>query len=998
MVLGPLRMTGRGDAAAGEVPGALRRGLLSLLLARADEPVPAEVLLDALWGERPEPGRIRRLQLQVHRLRQLLDAPERLEFGASGYRLRVRPGELDAGRFGALLTEAGPAGPARRVELIREALALWQGETPYAGVELPALAGEVQRLGDRRLLALEELYEAELRCGHEARAAGELARLTERHPLRERLQALLVTALYRSGRQADALAAYRRARREVVTELGLEPGPELRALEQAILAGEPLEPDRTGMGGRSDPGPVVPRQLPHPVPGFTGRDAELALLDRLTAEGGTAVISAVAGTAGVGKTALAVQWAHRVRDRFPDGQLYVDLRGFGPGRPAEPADVLAAFLRALGADATVVPRDTVERAALFRSLVARRRLLVVLDNARSAEQVRPLLTGSPSCFVLVTSRNTLAGLAAREGAHRIDLDRMTDDEAHRLLVSLLGERCSADPGATARLVERCARLPLALRIAAERIRETPHRTLRGLVLELTDERDRLDLLDAGDPHASVRAAFFASYRNLEPDTARLFRLLGLHPGQDTDEYALAALAGDPGRRATRRGLDRLVRASLVDEVTAGRYRLHDLLRSYAAELTAAADTGAERTAALSRLCDYYLRTAALAADILAPHELRPAPAVRKVPEPPPLAGYHAALAWLDTERANLIRTATAAADHKLPGRTGDFSTALLWYLDLGLHLDEARELHTRALEAAREHGDLAAEGSALRALGLADFRLDRLQDAARSLEQALDLHTQAGDPLLEAASAGVLGVVLGLLGRSGEAVRQLRRSAELYRGLGVRRALLQRPMLNLGLLLRRLGRTAEAERALREALDIAVECRQPPGQVLSLCGLATLYRDTGRHDEALDHAERAVATARTGGLPFVEGFALTRLGAVHRGLGDHDSARRRYCEALAIARAGFNARLEMSVLNDLAATHVALGGAADALRCHTEALAIAVDRGTAYEQARAHAGLGRCHDALGEPARAVPHWQEALTLFRGLKAPEAKEAERRLTG
>ncbi|MEV6103258.1 tetratricopeptide repeat protein [Streptomyces sp. NPDC051940] len=1007
-VLGPPRMTGRGGGSPQEVSGALRRGLLSLLLARADEPVPAEVLLDALWGERPEPRRERRLQLQVHRLRRLLDAPERLEFGPGGYRLRVRPGELDAERFGALLAQAGRragADPRGGAELIREALGLWQGTTPYAGVELPALAGEVQRLCERRLLALEELYGAELRSGQEARAAAELAELTRSHPLRERLHGLLVTALYRSGRQADALAAYRRARQTVVAELGLEPGPELRDLEQRILAGEPIGPEGgvpagpDGGAGGAHPPPVrvVPQQLPHRVPGFTGRDGELGELDRLLAGGGTVLISAVAGTAGVGKTALAVQWAHRARGGFPDGQPYVDLRGYGPGRPAEPGDVLAVFLRALGADGTVVPRDAAERAALYRSLIARKRVLVVLDNARSAEQVRPLLPGAKGCFVLVTSRDTLAGLAARDGAHRIDLDRLTGDEARRLLSGLLDGRCAAEPAATARLVELCARLPLALRIAAERVRESPHRTVADLVAELADEQDRLDLLDAGDPHASVRAAFFASYRHLGPAEARLFRLLGVHPGQDTDVYALAALAGDTRLRETRRGLDRLVRASLVDEVTPGRYRPHDLLRSYAAELAAAEDAPADRTAALARLCDHYLRTAARAADIIAPHELRLPPATDGTPAPRPPADYQDALAWLDTERANLVRTATAAADQQLADRTGGFSTVLLWYLDLGLHLDDAQRLHGRALEAARERGDLAAEGTALRALGLVGFRQDRLQDAVPLLERALDLHIRAGDPLLEAASAGSLGSVLGYLGRTEEAIRRLRRSAELYRELGSRRDLLHRPAMHLGLLLRRQGRPEEAEEALREALDIAQECGQPPGQAHALCGLAAVYRDTGRYDEALAHARRAVAAARTGSFPFTEGFALARLGSVHQRLGDHDSARRRHTEALAIARATYNTGLEMSVLNELATDHAAVGETAEAVRCHTAALAVAAGRGAAYEQARAHAGLGRCHDGRGERERAVGHWRQALGLFRGLRAPQAAAVEARLS-
>ncbi|MGP4115516.1 ATP-binding protein, partial [Streptomyces sp. 4N509B] len=447
---------------------------------------------------------------------------------------------------------------------------------------------------------------------------GELAGLVREFPLRERLHGLLMVALYRSGRREEALGAYRVARGHLVAELGLEPGPELRELERRILAGEELEPvpDAT-----ATPAVTVPAQLPADVVGFVGREGELRELDGLMAGvgGRGGALAVVAGTAGVGKTALVVRWAHRTRERFPDGQLYVDLRGYGPEAPVSAEDALSGFLRALGVEAAAVPRDVAERSATFRTLLDGRRMLVVLDNARSVEQVRPLLPGSSSCFTVVTSRDALAGLVAREGAHRIVLHRMPLGDARGLLAGLLVERAAREPGAVDALIERCARLPLALRITAELARSQPGRGLGELAEELADRQGALDLLDLdGDPYTAVRAVFSWSYQRLEPSVARVFRLLGLHPGHDTDVYAVAALAG-AGVRRTRRALEVLVRAHLVDQVAGGRrYQPHDLLRAYAAELAAETDGPTERAEALARLLDYYLATASSALDAIAP--------------------------------------------------------------------------------------------------------------------------------------------------------------------------------------------------------------------------------------------------------------------------------------------------------------------------------------------------------------------------------------------
>ncbi|WP_165986034.1 AfsR/SARP family transcriptional regulator [Streptomyces sp. YIM 98790] len=625
-VLGPMEIR-REDGRIQEVSGRLQRTLLGVLLAQPGRQVPVDALTAALWGAPSDSRAVHRLQLHVHRLRGALGAHGRLSLGPEGYRLRVAPGEVDAEVFAARVAEAGETlarDPRRAAGTLRTTLALWRG-TPFADLDLPLLTDWARRLTECRLLALETLYRAEVACGSAAAITAELDELVRAHPLRERLHQLLMIALYRSGRKGEALAVYRRARQHLVAELGLEPGPELRELERRILADEPVAPE-PAEPGRGLPA-AVPAQLPADVHGFTGRGPELTELDGLLAPDSPARVALVAGTAGVGKTALAVRWAHRVRDRFPDGQLYTDLRGFGPDRPVPPGDALAGFLRALGLESAAIPQDLAERSARFRTLVDRRQMLIVLDNAGTAEQVRPLLPGSPSCVTVITSRDALGGLVARDGAHRLRLGRPPAEDARRLLRELLGDRVTAEPEAADALIERCARLPLALRIAAELIRAQPGRGIAELAAELAGRQGALDVLDIdGDPHTAVRAVFSWSHRRLDAAAARVFRLMGVHPWPEMDVHTVAA-AADDGLPEIRRALQVLSRGHLVEPLPGERYRLHDLLRAYAAELAAEPQPAGERTAARARLRDHRLFTASAGMDPALPFEagVRPEP-------------------------------------------------------------------------------------------------------------------------------------------------------------------------------------------------------------------------------------------------------------------------------------------------------------------------------------------------------------------------------------
>ncbi|NUS44978.1 MAG: tetratricopeptide repeat protein [Mycobacteriaceae bacterium] len=928
-MLGPLRLRRGGDVV--ELSGVLRQTLMAVLLMHANEPVTAERLRHLLWGERPDPGAQGRLKVLVHRLRAVLDDPDRLSFGPAGYRLRVRTDELDAARFCALLDDAAAAAADECVPLLREALALWRGD-PYQGIDLPDLAAEAQRLAERRLSGLERLFAAELSRGRHAEIIAELSDVAESQPLRERLHGLLMSALYRSGRQDEALAVYRRVRAVTVAELGLEPGQELRDLERDILSGKPFQAEPMER--------TVPEQLPYAAGDIVGRETELERLDALLAtDRGAPRLAVVSGGGGVGKSSLVLSWAHRRPEGFPDGRLFLDLQGHGPGSPMPPAEGLGIFLRALGVEAGTIPASEAERAAMFRTRVAGKRMLIVLDDADSAEQVRPLLPGGAACAVVVTSRETLPGLAAREGAERIDLDVMGVDDATRLLRAVLGARCDAEPDATAQVVARCAGLPLALRIAAERLRGHPARPVRDLVSELADEAALLDSLDiGGDPAASLRAVFGASYRRLDPQAAQLFRLLGVHPGRDIDLFAATALAGKDSAHATLRLLDTLVRTSLLHETADHRYRLHDLLRLHATELAEQAEAPAARTSALARLLDYYLTLTVRAMDFIDPVERAPT----GLPAPvaaPVIADYAGALDWLDRERPNLLRAAGRSADAGLGGYVTEFSTALAGYLDLGWHLDDARVLHSRALRIAAARGDDVARATAMRQLGLLALRTGRPAEAMADLAEALRLHEQAGDVQAQAASVGILGVAEGLRGAQ-TAVGRLTRSIELYRAAG-RPELAYRPLTFLGYLLRGAGELDAATACLSEALALADEAGHELARAQAHRGLLALSVDQGRYREALTHGEQALAAARAGRIGYLEGRLLYRLGTLHRRLGDYAEALCLCVDALDVFRAGYHRNLQAMAHNGIGDAYRAAGDSEAAGHHHRAALDLA---------------------------------------------------------
>jgi tetratricopeptide (TPR) repeat protein/transcriptional regulator with XRE-family HTH domain len=797
--------------------------------------------------------------------------------------------------------------------------------------------------------------------------------------------------------------AHQDTARLLAEALGLA-GPTQRAFVAAARgranAAEVLAAQRDALGAvvatASQPAAAAvsaPRELPADVGGFTGRAVELAELDLLMPdapgqEGGMAdpvVISAVSGTAGVGKTALAVRWAHRAAEQFPDGQLYVNLRGYDPEQPVSAGEALAGFLRALGMPGSDIPLEEAERAARYRSLAAGKRLLVVLDNAAAEEQVRPLLPGSASAMVVVTSRDSLAGLVARDGARRLDLDLLLQGEAVALLRTLIGKRAEADHAATDALAWQCARLPLALRVAAELAIARPDRPLADLVTELADGRKRLELLDAGsDPRAAVVSVFSWSYRHLPSDAARMFRLLGLHPGADWDRYAAAALTAAALARADRL-LDVLARAHLIQPVGPGRYGMHDLLRAYAADLAAAHDEDEMRRAALTRLFDYYLAASSGAMDRLAPAERHHRPPAALVSAAVPSFGDRAAaVAWLDVELPALTAAAVHTASHGWPGHTIGLAATLYRYLSSG-HDQQAMTIHTHALSAARRLGDRAAQAAELSRLAQFCNRHGGYQQAASYARQSLAVARAAGNRAAEARALGTLALTWYVQGRYQPGVTRYRQAIAVYQDLGDRVGEVT-SLGNLGLLYAQLGRYQQAAALQQQALELYQQLDDPYGISYALNGLAETCFRQGQYQQATSLRHQAITRARGLGDQVLEADALTGLGSICHRQGRYGQATGYHRQALDLFEEAGVAIGQATALNGAGETLLATEQPGPACDHHTRALDLAGQAGDRWEQARALARLGDVCRRQGQPNQAADYDAQALSIYRTMGA------------
>ena len=899
---------------------------LAVLLLEPGRVVPSERLVDLLWEQPPASATRSSLPALMSRVRVALASaddgaqPASLVARGGGYLLQVRPDSVDLHRFGRLVDEARAIDePGARSTSLARALELWRGPAladAATGAVRDRLCGGLEEL---RFAAGSDRIDADLDAGRHATLIAELSALIEEHPMRERLHAQLMIALYRCGRRAEALEAYRRARRMLVAELGLEPGPQLRAVHADIIA------DTVGSGsyrGKEAAGAAVPAQLPRDLDGFVGRAAHLRQLDALLAARPAATGTAaclITGTAGVGKTALAVHWAHRAADRFPDGQLYVNLHGFDPkSPPVDPGAAVRGFLEALGVATPGLSATVDTQVGLYRSLLAGRRVLVVLDNARDAEQVRPLLPGAPGCLALVTSRNQLTSLVAVEGAHPVSVGLLSGDEARELLAHRVGaDRIAAEPDAAHEIITRSAQLPLALAIVAARASTNRGRPLAALVREF-GEVDSLDPFDGGDAVSDVRSVLSWSYRALGPPEARLFRLLGLHPGPDVAAPAAASLADAPPARV-QAWLTTLARAHLIVEHTAGRYTLHDLLRAYAAELAHLHDSADERLAAVRRALDHYLHTSYGAYHRLSPHHdpvpLAPA-ASGTLPEF--LADHRQAMAWFTANHRVLLAAVRQAAGSGLDTHTWQLARALVEFLDRQGHWHDQADATRVALDAARRLGDPAGQAHAHRGLGRAYGRLGRHDDAHDHLGLALELFRDLGDRAGQARTHSNLAAVFEQEGRSAHGSDHDHRALVLFRALGDL-AGQARTLNNIGWYHALQGDHHQAIARCRQALVLHEKTGDSRGQANTWHSLGYAHHHRGRYEEAVTCFQHALDLYRQVGDRYHEADTLVHLGDTRQVVGDRDLARRTWQHARDIfdalghpAGAGVEARLRGS--------------------------------------------------------------------------------------
>ena len=970
-ILGPLQVTHATAPVA--LGGPRERVLLAALLVEHGQVVSGDRLAQALWSDRPPATARHQVAIGVSRLRKAFAAAgagrDVIATVAPGY--LAAGGWLDARCFEERARQAHDALAAgdrkEAARMLRAALSLWRGPA-LSGIDRPFAEIEAARLDERRLLVTEEHVGLELDLGRHEELVGDLLALVRAHPLRERLRGLLMLALQRAGRRAEALAVYQDGRRVLVETLGIEPGPQLRAVHQALLRDEPPRRPRASPARPGDlvPRPAAPdlrqpapRQLPPDVRGFIGRRAELDALDDLAAVPGATSngagerplpIGIIAGVAGVGKTGLALHWSHRVMHRFPDGQLYADLRGYDAHRePLPPGAALDGFLRSLGVPGEQVPGGIDERAALFRSVLHGRQVLIVLDNARTPEQVRPLLPGSSSCLVLVSSRDRLDDLVACDGARLYALDVLSPGEAGDLLSRMAGDR-RIDPATADRIAALCDRLPLAVRIAAARLAIHPHDAPADLADRLADEQRRLPELSQA--HRGVRASFALSYRELPGPAAMLFRLLGLLDAADVATWTAAALLGVPEREGADL-LDQLVRAGLLevagrDGAGQVRYRLHDLMRLYARERNLADDGCAAVRAAVGRFFGAALYLAERGDRCLgnpfvfplyddSPRLESDETVVRRVLADP--------VAWFAAEHTVLAGAVAQAASLGMPGYAWELTSALGQFLSTHRYTDAWQDCATRAAAAARAAGD--ARGEAVALLQYADWLGDvgRYGDAIRNIRRAMALATRRGDTEAQAVGATLLAIMLVLH-----------------------------------------GQFARAERAARQALALLGRSAPPAARSRALMALGLVHHYRDRPDDAAACFTRVLRIQQAAGGVRGQAEARYRLGTVRLRQGRHASAVRLLTLAMCSARQSGDLMNAMTAQIRLGETFLAMGRLDGARPLLDDAVRHVTPEGAPRFRVIALEALGQLHQAQRRPEAAAPLIAEAADLRQALAA------------
>ncbi|MGW3418754.1 AfsR/SARP family transcriptional regulator [Streptomyces phaeochromogenes] len=1039
-VLGPLRAWRGGTPL--DLGPLKRQAVLAALLLRQGAVVSHDQLLDSVWGPEPPAGGRKVLPTHVNSLRRALDpagtppAESVIRSGKGWYRFAVERVRLDTAdldeRSDAVTPTIASGDPATAADQLSAAIGLFRGE-PLANLPGPFAQDERQRMWERRRTLRLERLKCLVLLRRFGEALDDLGGLSASDRYDESLTALRMRALYGCERQAEALNAYEDMRVRLRDELGVDPGEELRRVYEGVLRQDdafllrraaPPAYVRSALSKPRDSAVPAPAELPHNTAGFAGRTGELAKLHALLppeqdrGPANTVVISAIGGAAGIGKTALAVHWAHQVRDRFPDGQLYVNLHGFDHDRqPLEPGAALELLLRSLGLAASEIPPHHETQSRMFRTLLAGRRMLVLLDNAASAEQVRPLLPGSPTCCVVVTSRNRLGDLVARDGAHALALDLLQPHEARALLGRTLGtDRVDDDNHAADELIRLCGSLPLALRVAAARLAGDPALRTADLVAEMTEGNTLEALEPDSDANSPLRTAFSVSYRVLAPGAGRLFRLLGLFPGAEFTTEAAAALLDVPLPQA-RRLIGALVSAHLIEPATVGRYRFHDLLREYAHECALVEEAAPDREAALERLLIWYL------------HATRTTAGAGLFPELPGslcpgtrlgMPSGAAPRPWLDAERANLLAVINHAAHHG-PRPVAWYLTSAL-FSDFWIHLPRKTWQTTAqtALDAAETERDLFGQAAMHSSLAAARWDRGHVRQAMEHATRALDISREIGWATGEASGLGLRGMTYWSLARLDSAhddftvgLRIFRETGHRYfEGFGV---------VGLGMACRDLGRLHEAADHLERAVGLETEVSwwdagsalqilggvywelgrltdgldllgpevasdkragYRDGHAMMLDAIAKINVELGRHGEGLEQAERAFALVEDTKRHWVQSGILTTVAAAHRRLVRPDRALQAGEQALALAREARFRRAEADSLLCLSLTYKETGRY-DEARTHAEQ-ALSLARNHSFRVVEGQALTTLCGAAESESAyaTAVTLGRKALAVHR----------------
>ncbi len=964
-LLGPFEV--RRDGALVPVTGRAAVVLATLGL-QAGRPVSTHTLADRVWGERLPNSVSASLASHITRLRRLLGAST-IRTVPAGYLLDLHPDRVDLLRLRRMVGEAVQIADRHRArQLLGEALGSWRGE-PLDGLASEALRREVApSLVEELLSAYQLRVEWDLTDGSNQGLVAELRTLTARYPLRETLWQQLMAALAGSGRHGDAMAAYHELRRLLRQRLGVDPSPRLREAYQRLLAqpravASPTRDGTEAFGTSASTAAGAPsragsarwprRELPRDIEGFVGREAELrGILGVLAPGDGSAdpaPLWTIDGMAGVGKTVLAVHAAHLLAPHYPDGQLFTDLHGYTDGQPpTDPAVALEALLRVIGVVGAQVPDDLDERAALWRSELAGRRLIIVLDNAAAAATVRPLIPGTAGCLTIVTSRRRLTEL---DGARHLSLDVLPAHDALALFSAVAGsQRVAGEPDAAAQVLRLCGNLPLAVHIAGARLAARDAWTVDYLAQRLSDDARRWAELAVGTRNAA--GAFHVSYRHLPPGHQRMFRRLGLCPGADFDTFVAAAIATVSPPEAER-VLEDLVDVHLLQQPAPGRYRFHDLLRQYARAQADREEDAASRRTATGRALDYYLWMVHRARGHFPPGGLpRPVTVEYRPAHLPAMEDRRHALEWCETERANLVAAVTYAATERWDRRVGQLADALWWFLRLRGCYSDWINVQRLALEAAERLDDGLARADAVRILGVATHSSGRRNQALDCYGRALRMYQQLGNRPGEAITLSNIGLTLQVMGRSAEAVDHGQRALAVHRDGGVYEAAMH-------------------------------------------ANIAVAYRSLGRLHEALRHNQCAYELYTLIGDQRGRGGALSNLGLAHASLGHADQAVASHRRAIELMRAAGDEVGECDVRNDFGETLRLLRRLDDAEREYRQALADAQRIAHPHFQAVAHQGIAEAvHES--DSATARYHWQQAVAIFTELNNPKAQRIQNRL--